>query len=60
VLFLTNGGSFVVAKRSASAFEVEKKYQLEGAAETYAMPVVLGSDLIVREGSSVARYIGNN
>lgn len=58
VLFLTNAGAFVVAKRSAAAFEVEKKYQLEGAGETWASPLVLGNDLIVREGPAVARYTG--
>lgn len=58
VLFLTNSGAFVVAKRSAAAFEVERKYQLDGAAETWATPLVLGTNLIVREGAAVARYDG--
>lgn len=58
VLFLTNAGAFVVAKRSAASFEVEKKYQLDGDAETWASPLVLGNDLIVREGAAVAKYTG--
>jgi outer membrane protein assembly factor BamB len=58
VLFLTNAGALVVAKRATAAFEVERKYELAGAAETWAVPIILGPDLILREGATISRLKG--
>lgn len=57
VAFLTNTGALVVARRSADAFQLEKKYEI-GASETWARPIVMGGDLIVRDATSVNRLTG--
>ena len=57
VLFLTNGGDLVVARRGAAAFALEQRYDVADA-ETWAMPVLLGGDLIVRDATGVARLTG--
>ena len=57
VVFLTNTGSLIVARRGTATFDVEKKYAL-GDSETWAMPVLMGRDLIVRDASRVVRMNG--
>jgi outer membrane protein assembly factor BamB len=54
LVFLTNGASLIVAPRSATAFTIEKRYQVADA-ETWAMPVFLGSDLLVRDATVLLR-----
>jgi outer membrane protein assembly factor BamB len=56
VLYLNDAGELSVVKRAA-AFASERKYRL-GLEGTWAMPVVLGSDLIVRDAVGVARLTG--
>ena len=54
LVYLTNSGDLVVAKRSASAFELVKKYDVSSS-ETWAMPVFLGRDLLVREANHLVK-----
>jgi outer membrane protein assembly factor BamB len=54
VLFLTNGADLIVAKRATPQFTVEKRYDV-AESQTWAMPVLLGSDLIVRDATSLMR-----
>ena len=52
VLFLTNGADLIVAKRGEPAFSVERRYEVaEGA--TWAMPVLLGSNILVRDATGL-------
>jgi len=52
IVFLTNGGDLIVAKRSTPAFTVERRYEVaEGA--TWAMPVLLGSNILVRDATGL-------
>lgn len=57
VLFLSNIGTLTIATRSSAAFAADKKYEL-GTSETWALPIVAGSDLIVRDATSVIRLGG--
>jgi outer membrane protein assembly factor BamB len=57
VIYLTNGGDLVVAGRGPAGFALEKKYDVADA-ETWAMPVLLGRDLLVRDATGVARLAG--
>ena len=59
VLFLTNTGDLVVARRNPNAFELVKKYDV-ASAETWAMPVFLGSDVIVRENAHLVKLAAAN
>jgi outer membrane protein assembly factor BamB len=59
VLFLTSTGDLVVARRNPSAFELVKRYDV-ASAETWAMPVFLGSDLIVREAAHLVKLSAAN
>lgn len=52
VLFLTNGADLIVAKRGEPAFAVERRYEVaEGA--TWAMPVLLGPNILVRDATGL-------
>lgn len=60
VVFLNNRGVMAVVPRGAAAFAPEKTYDNLGAAgETWAVPVLMGSDVIVRDASGVSRFAGS-
>jgi outer membrane protein assembly factor BamB len=52
VVFLTNGADLIVAKRNTSAFAVERRYEV-AEASTFAMPVLLGSNILVRDATGL-------
>jgi outer membrane protein assembly factor BamB len=54
LIYLTNGADLIVARRAAQAFEAERRYDVADA-ETYAMPVLLGTDIYVRDATSLIR-----
>lgn len=54
LVYLTNGADLIVAQRGAAAFTVEKRYEVADA-ETWAIPVLLGSDLLVRDATGLMR-----
>ena len=57
ILFLANTGTLTVARRSSAAFTADKKYEL-GSSETWALPIVAGNDLIIRDANSLSRLAG--
>jgi outer membrane protein assembly factor BamB len=54
LLYLTNGADLIVARRATAAFETEQRYDVADA-ETYAVPVLLGTDLYVRDATGLIR-----
>lgn len=54
LLYLTNGADLIVARRGATGFTVEKRYDVADSA-TWAVPVLLGSDLLVRDATGLMR-----
>ncbi|MCA1567407.1 MAG: PQQ-like beta-propeller repeat protein [Acidobacteria bacterium] len=54
LLYLTNGADLIVARRAAATFEAVERYDVADA-ETYAMPVLLGTDLYVRDATGLIR-----
>lgn len=54
LVYLTNNGDLIIARRATSKFEVEKKYDVAESA-TWAAPVFLGTDLLVRDASGLMR-----
>jgi outer membrane protein assembly factor BamB len=54
LIYLTNGADLIIARRAAQAFEAERRYDVADA-ETYAMPVLLGTDIYVRDATSLIR-----
>lgn len=52
IVFLTNGADLIVAKRGAPAFTVERQYDVADAS-TWAMPVLLGSNILVRDATGL-------
>ena len=52
VVFLTNNADLIVAKRGASSFTVERRYDV-AEASTFAMPVLLGSNILVRDATGL-------
>jgi outer membrane protein assembly factor BamB len=54
LLYLTNGADLIVARRATAAFEAVERYDVADA-ETYAMPLLLGTDLYVRDATGLAR-----
>lgn len=57
VIFLTNGADLIVAKRATDAFAEEKRYEVAEAA-TFAMPVLLGSNLLIRDATGLMLLTG--
>jgi len=57
VVFLTNGADLIVAKRATPAFAVEKRYEVAEAA-TWSVPVLLGSNLLVRDATGLMLLTG--
>lgn len=53
IVFLTNGADLIVAKRGEAKFAVERRYEVANSA-TWATPVLLGSDILVRDASGVS------
>jgi outer membrane protein assembly factor BamB len=54
VVYLTNNADMIVARRNMPKFEIAQRYDVaEGA--TWAMPVFLGTDMLVRDASGVSR-----
>jgi hypothetical protein len=54
VIFLTNGGDLIVTPRAAASFTADKRYDV-AEAETWAIPVLLGSDILVRDATGLMR-----
>jgi outer membrane protein assembly factor BamB len=52
VVFLTNAADLIVARRGAPAFAVERRYEV-AEASTWAMPVLLGSNILVRDATGL-------
>lgn len=52
VIFLTNGADLIVAKRDTAAFAVERRYEV-AAASTFATPILLGSNILVRDATGL-------
>lgn len=57
VVFLTNGADLIVARRDTPAFAVERRYEVAEAA-TWAMPVLLGSNILVRDATGLMMLTG--
>ncbi|HET9527536.1 MAG TPA: PQQ-binding-like beta-propeller repeat protein [Pyrinomonadaceae bacterium] len=57
VVFLTNSADLIVAKRGTPAFAVERRYEVAEAA-TWAMPVLLGSNVLVRDATGIMLLTG--
>ena len=57
VIFLTNGADLIVAKRDTPAFAVERRYEV-AEASTFATPVLLGSNILVRDATGLILLTG--
>jgi outer membrane protein assembly factor BamB len=54
LVYLTNDANLIVAQRGTAGFKVEQRYTVADAA-TYALPVFLNSDLLVRDATGLMR-----
>jgi len=54
IVYLTNGADLIVARRRTATFEVERRYDVADA-ETWAIPVLLGADVLVRDATGLVR-----
>lgn len=54
IIYLTNSATLIVVRRGASNFTVERRYDVADA-ETWAIPVLLGKDILVRDANSLLR-----
>lgn len=54
LVYLTNNADLIVARRGTAKFEVDKRYDVAESA-TWAAPVFLGTDLLVRDASGLIR-----
>jgi outer membrane protein assembly factor BamB len=56
VLFLTDGGVLIVARRTPEGFTEEKRYEI-GTSATWAQPILLADGLLVREATGVVKLL---
>ena len=54
IVFLTNGGELILAKRGPATFAEERRYDVADS-PTWSVPVFLGSDILIRDASSLIR-----
>jgi outer membrane protein assembly factor BamB len=54
VLFLTNTGALVVARRTAAGFQEEKRYDISDN-ETWSTPVFINGSMLVRDATNLIR-----
>jgi outer membrane protein assembly factor BamB len=54
VVYLTNSADLIIARRATAAFTVERRYEVADA-ETWAIPVLLGTDILVRDATGLIR-----
>jgi outer membrane protein assembly factor BamB len=57
VIYLTNSADLIVVKRGEAKFNVERRYEVANSG-TWAVPVLLGRDILVRDASSVFLLTG--
>ena len=58
VVFLTNAAELIVLKRATEKFEPDKRYEI-AKSPTWATPVLLGSDILVRDNNALVRLTGS-
>ena len=54
LLFLTDGGVLIVARRTAEGFTEESRYEI-GTGATWSLPVLLPDGMLVREATGVVK-----
>jgi outer membrane protein assembly factor BamB len=60
VVFLTNNPDLIVAERGTPAFALERRYDDVAQASTFAMPVLLGSNILVRDATGLMLLTAGN
>jgi outer membrane protein assembly factor BamB len=56
VLFLTDGGTLIVARRTPEGFTEERRYEI-GQSSTWSLPVLLPDGMLVREATGVVKLL---
>jgi len=59
LVLLTNGAELIVAKRGEQKFEVQRRYEVASSL-TWSTPVLLGSDILVRDATGLMRLAPGN
>lgn len=54
LVYLTNDAKLIIAQRGTTGFQVEQRYTVADAG-TWALPVLLNSDLLVRDATALIR-----
>ena len=54
VLFLTNGADLIVTSRAQTSFVAEHRYEV-ASSPTWAVPILLGTDILIRDATSIRR-----
>ena len=56
LLFLTDGGVLIIARRTAEGFTEERRYEI-GQSATWSVPVLLPDGMLVREAAGVVKLL---
>lgn len=57
LIYLTNDAKLIIAQRGPTGFKVEQRYTVADAG-TWAVPLLLSSDLVVRDATGLMRLTG--
>lgn len=58
VVFLTNSAELLIVKRATANFVVDQRYEV-AKSQTWALPVLLGTDILVRDQTGLTRLSGS-
>lgn len=56
LLFLTDGGVLIVARRTAEGFTEERRYEISQS-PTWSVPVLLGDGMLVRDAGGIVKLL---
>ncbi len=58
LIYLTNNADMIVADRAANSFTIAKRYDDVATSQTWAVPIFLGTDLLIRDATGLTRLTG--
>ena len=59
IVYLTNAGDLIIARRGTATFQIERRYKAADA-ETWSIPVLVGADVLIRDTTSLIQLTASD
>jgi outer membrane protein assembly factor BamB len=59
IVYLTNVGDLIIARRGTATFQIERRYKAADA-ETWSIPVLVGADVLIRDTTSLIQLTASD